>query len=256
MINTYKIKSNIIYNGTNLNQMYDLYVVDESTEMESGLGVVQSAKINNGALVGVEKENFTFNLKFIRKIDGEPASLDGIYYGRTFLEEINRVFYNTSQGGVNILEIGGRIYYVIPIGGSLVRHSRNVGEFTISFESLSPYCYSPIQITPYRINKTNSPKTVDIINNGNTINYAELCVECVQAGKLTVNNNNAELVINANVGDIITIDGDTAEVSDYSKVVGNIKDTLMLRYGENNLVISTTGDFKVEFSNQSEYALC
>ena len=45
-------------------------------------------------------------------------------------------------------------------------------------------------------------------------------------------------------------------ISDYSKVAGNIRDSLMLIYGSNNVSISTDGDFKVVFRYQCEYALC
>ncbi|MFR1823080.1 MAG: hypothetical protein ACLSXJ_06905 [Clostridium saudiense] len=254
MINTYKNKS-IIYNGRNLSQLYDLYVVDEDIELESDLGVTQSANLNNGALINLEKDTFTFSLKFIRKINGKLASLDGIYLGRSFIEEISRVFFDTSKDGVNILELGGRVYYVSPTSGTLKRYSRSVSEFTIEFESLSPYAYSPIMVSSIRVLSDNSPKTIEITNRGNDT-YLELEVECVQTGTLTISNNGEELVINANAGDIAKVNGDTAEVSDYSKVAGNIRDSLMLIYGSNNVSISTDGDFKVVFRYQCEYALC
>lgn len=255
MINTYKNKNSIIYNGRNLSQLYDLYVVDEDMELENDLGVAQSANLNNGALINVEKDMFTFSLKFIRKINGKLASLDGIYLGRSFIEEISRVFFDTSKDGVNILELGGRVYYVSPTSGTLKRYSRSVSEFTIEFESLSPYAYSPIMVSSIRVLSDNSPKTIEITNRGNDT-YLELEVECVQTGTLTISNNGEELVINANAGDIAKVNGDTAEVSDYSKVAGNIRDSLMLIYGSNNVSISTDGDFKVVFRYQCEYALC
>lgn len=255
MINTYKNKNNIIYNGRNLSQLYDLYVVDEDMELESDLGVTQSANLNNGALINVEKDMFTFSLKFIRKINGKLASLDGIYLGRSFIEEISRVFFDTSKDGVNILELGGRVYYVSPTSGSLKRYSRSVSEFTIEFESLSPYAYSPVMINSIRVLSDNSPKTVNIVNRGNDT-YAEIEIECVQAGTLTISNNVEELVINANAGDVIKVDGDTAEASNYNKVAGNIRDSLMLVYGANNITLTTDGDFKVVFRYQCEYALC
>lgn len=254
MINTYKNK-NVIYNGRNLSQLYDLYVVDEDIELESDLGTSQSANLNNGALINVEKENFTFSLKFIRKVNGKLASLDTMFLGRSFMEEITRVFFNTSKDGINILELGGKVYYVSPTSGSLKRYSRSVSEFTIEFESLSPYCYSPIYLNSYRVLYDNSPKETTITNRGNDT-YAEIEIECVQAGTLTISNNGEELVINANAGDVIKVDGDTAEVSDYSKVAGNIKDTLLLRYGANNITLTTDVDFKVVFRYQCEYALC
>lgn len=256
VINTYRNKNNVIYNQINLSQLYDLYVVDEDIEVESNLGVTQSANLNsNGALIKVDKENFRFTLKFIRKVNGEIVSLDsGLCFGRPFIEEISRVFFNTNKDGINVLEIGGKIYYVVPVGGNLKRHSRNLGEFTIEFESLSPYCYSPIYLNSIRILADNSPKETTITNRGNNT-YAELCVKCVQAGTLIISNNGAELVINANAGDVIKVDGDTAEVSDYSKVSGNIKDTLSLRYGANNITLTTDGEFKVVFSHQCEMNL-
>ncbi len=254
LINTYKNKS-VIYNGRNLSQLYDLYVVDEDIEMESNLGVTQSANLNNGALINVEKENFSFSLKFIRKVNGKVCSLDTMFLGRSFLEEVTRVFFDTSKDGINILEIAGKIYYVSPTNGSLKRLSRSVGEFTIEFESLSPYCYSPIMLNSYRVNTDNSPKETTITNRGNDI-YAEVSVECVQAGTLTITNNGAELTIDCNVGDAIKIDGDTAEVSDYSNVDGDIKSALSLRYGANNIALNTTGDFKVAFRYQCEMNLC
>ncbi|MDU5261971.1 MAG: DUF6558 family protein [Clostridium celatum] len=256
MINTYKNKNNVIYNGRNLSQLYNLYVVDEDIEMESDLGVTQSANLQNEALINVEKEQFSFSLKFIRKVNGKVCSLDGMFLGRSFMEEVTRVFYNTSKDGVNILEVGGKIYYVSPTNGSLKRLSRSVSEFTIEFESLSPYCYSPIMLNSVRVLSDNSPKTIEITNRGNDT-YAEISVECVQTGRLKINNNGAELTINCESGDIVKVDGDTAEVSDYSKIDGDIKDSLMLRYGANRIVLTTiAGDFKLIFRHQCEYGLC
>lgn len=257
VINTYKNKNSIIYNGRNLSQLYDLYVVDEDIEIESSLGVTQSANLNNGALINLEKENFTFSLKFIRKINGKLASLDTMHLGRPFMEEVTRVFYNTSTDGVNILELGGKVYYVSPTGGSLLRHSRNLGEFSIEFESLSPYCYSPIMLNSVRVLNDNWTKTIEITNRGNDT-YAEVSVECVQAGMLTINNNGAELTIDCEAGDIIKVDGDTADiVGDYSKVAGDIREALLLRYGSNNITLNATeGDFKVVFRHQCEMNLC
>lgn len=255
MINTYKNK-NVIYNGRNLSQLYNLYVVDEDIEIESDLGVTQSANFNNGALINVEKEQFSFSLKFIRKINGKVCSLDTMFLGRSFLEEVTRVFYNTSNDGVNILEVGGKIYYVSPMSGTLKRLSRSVSEFTIEFESLSPYCYSPIMVNSVRVFNDNSPKTIEITNRGNDT-YLEVGVECISSGTLTISNNGVELTINCEAGDIIKVDGDTAEVSDYSKVDGDIKDSLMLRYGANRIVLTTiAGDFKLIFRHQCEYGLC
>ena len=254
VINTYKNK-NVIYNGRNLSQLYGLYIVDEDIQMENDLGVTQSANFNNEALINVEKENFSFSLKFIRKVNGKVCSLDGMFLGRSFMEEVTRVFYNTSNDGVNVLELGTKVYYVSPMSGTLKRLSRSVSEFTIEFESLSPYCYSPIMVNSVRVNTDNSPKTIEISNRGNDT-YLEVDVECVRTGRLTISNNGAELVINANAGDVIKIDGDTAEVSDYSKVVGDIRGALGLRYGTNRIVITTTGDFKVVFRHQCEYGLC
>lgn len=255
MINTYKNKNSVIYNGRNLSQLYNLYVVDEDIEMENDLGVTQSANFNNEALINVEKENFSFSLKFIRKVNGKVCSLDGMFLGRSFMEEVTRVFYNTSNDGVNILKVGGKIYYVSPASGSLKRLSRSVSEFTIEFESLSPYCYSPIMLNPVRVFNDNSPKEITITNRGNNT-YADVGVECIISGRLTISNNGAELVINANAGDVIKIDGDTAEVSDYIKVSGDIKSALSLRYGANNITLNADGDFKVVFRHQCEYGLC
>lgn len=256
VINTYKNKNNVIYNGRNLSQLYNLYVVDEDIEMENSLGTSQSANLQNGALVNVDNENFTFSLKFIRKQNGEVCSLDGMFLGRPFIEEITRVFYNTSSDGVNVLWLGGKVYYVSPMSGTLKRLSRSVSEFTIEFESLSPYCYSPIMVNSYRVNADNSPKEITISNRGNDT-YLELGVECISSGRLTINNNGAELVINCEAGDVVKVDGDTADVSDYSKVAGDIKDTLSLRYGANNIKLSTiAGDFKVVFRHQCEMNLC
>lgn len=254
MINTYKNK-NIIYNGRNLSQLYDLYIVDEDIELESDLGVIQSVNQKNGALINLEKDMFTFSLKFIRKINGKLASLDEMYLGRSFMEEVTRIFFNTSKDGINILELGGKVYYVSPTSGTLKRYSRSVSEFTIEFESLSPYAYSPVMINSIRVLSDNSPKTVNIVNRGNDT-HAEIEIECVQTGTLTISNNREELVINANAGDVIKVDGDTAEASDYSKVAGNIRGALGLRYGANNITLNTTGDFKVVLRYQFEMNLC
>ena len=249
---TYGNKNRIRYNGYDLD-FYQLCVIDDSIELENQLGVRQTVNSNNNYFVNVTKENFTFTLKFIRKVNGVPSSLDIRWTNGTFLDEINRLFFSNKE--VNLLEIGGRIFYVMPISGTLKRHSKNVGEFSIEFQSLSPYCYSPIMVSNVTINTTNSPKEITLTNKGNEV-YVLLKVNIIADGDLIVTNKkngNSITVSNCMVGEKFIIDGENCDVKwiDYSRVQGNIKDTLSLRYGDTKFSINCNGS-KCVLEYQSE----
>jgi hypothetical protein len=251
---TYGNKNKILYNSCNLREWYDLYCVDDDTTIENQLGASQSANINNGALVNIDKENFAFTLKFIKKVNGMVSSLDFNYLGRPFLDEINRLFFSEKE--VNILEIGGRIFYVVPISGTLKRHSQNIGEFSIEFQSLSPYCYSPIILINGTVNTTNSPKEFNLKNNGNETNLL-LEVGCISDGNITITNkrNGSSIsVLNCKANEEFSVDGESADLKGigYDRISGNIKDTLTLFYGTSVFNIETTGTFKLNLKYQME----
>lgn len=235
---TYGNKNGIRYNGYELD-FYQLCVVDDDIETNNQLGVKQNVNDNNY----VNKENFTFTLRFIRKVNGVPSSLDIRWMNGTFLDEINRLFFSNRE--VNMLEIGGRIYYVIPINGSLKRHSKSQGEFSIEFQSLSPYCYGAIMTSNITINITNSPKEIELANKSNEV-YALLKVEIISDGNFIITNKkngNILTVKDCKVGEIFIIDGENSDVQciDYSRVEGNIKDTLTIGHGNTVFSINCNG---------------
>lgn len=252
---TYRNKNKIIYNGWDLAEWYDLYVVDEDTTIENQLGSTGTVNINNNAFVKVDKENFTFTLKFIRKDNkGNICSLDDRYLGRPFLDEVNRIIFSDKE--INILQIGSRTYYVVPIGGSLIRYSRNIGEFTIEFQSLSPYCYSSIMVSSVRIDSSANPKEISLSNNGNKTNVL-LEVGCVADGDVTITNNkngNSITILNCKAKEEFSIDGESVDVRgiSFDRVSGNIKDALSLEYGTHIFSIETTGTFKLNLKWQCE----
>lgn len=252
---TYGNKDKIIYNGWDLTEWYDLYIIDEDIILENQLGATGTVNINNNAFINVDKENFTFTLKFIRKdTKGNICSLDDRYLGRPFLDEVNRIIFRDKE--VNTLEIGSRIYYVVPIGGTLRRHTQNIGEFTIEFQSLSPYCYSSIMVSSVRIDSSISSKEISLSNNGNKTNVL-LEVGCVADGDVTITNNkngNSITVLNCKAKEEFIIDGESSDISgiEFNRVVGNIKDTLTLEYGSGVFVVETTGTFKLNLKHQAE----
>ena len=251
---TYGNKNRIKYNGRDLQGLYQLYCIDDDLEIENQFGVSQSANMSNGALVNVDRDNFNFNLRFIRKINGVPSSLDTSYCGRPLLEELNRVFFNTSKDGINIIEIGSKIFYVIGVEGTLTRHSKNLAEFSIQFESLSPYCFSPIMYNPIVVNTDNTGKEIELTNQG-IDTYIEFSGQCVKAGNITLTNltNGSSITVECMAGDSFIIDGDSADVSGvgYDKVSGSIIDTLRLVYGKNRFKLTTTtGEFKTSTKYQ------
>lgn len=249
---TYGNKNRIRYNSYDLD-FYQLCVIDDDIELENQLGVRQTVNSNNNYFVNVNKENFTFTLKFIRKVNGVPSSLDIRWTNGTFLDEINRLFFSNKE--VNLLEIGGRIFYVMPISGTLKRHSKNIGEFSIEFQSLSPYCYSHIMVSNVTINTTNSPKEITLTNKGNEV-YALLKVNIIADGDLIVTNKkngNGITVNDCKVGETFIIDGETSDIAwmDYDRVKGNIKDSLALNYGDTTFSINCNGA-KCVFEYQPE----
>ena len=255
---TFGNKNRIKYNSRDLQGLYQLYCVDDDLEIENQMGVSQSASMVNGAFVDVERDNFTFSLKFIRKVNGIVSTLDTSYCGRPLLDELNRVFFNTSNDGVNTLEIGSKIIYCVATEGSLTRHSKNTGEFEIQFESLSPYCFSPIMYNPIVVNTDNTGKEIELTNQG-IDTYIEFSGQCVKAGNITLTNltNGSSITVECMAGDSFIVDGDSADVSGvgYDKVSGSIIDALGLVYGKNRFKLTTTGEFKTSTKYQMAFGV-
>lgn len=254
---TYGNKNRMKFNGRDL-QGLQIYCIDDDIVLENQFGVNQSVNMSDGVLIDVEKENFTFSLRFITRFNGVPSTLDTLCYGVPLLQELSRVFFNTDNDGVNILSIGDKQYYVVPIEGTLTRHSKNLAEFSVKFKSLSPYAYSPIMVNSIVVNTDNTGKEIEITNKG-IDTYIEFNGECVGEGNVTITNitNGSSITVECNKGDSFTVDGESCDISgvDFDRVQGSIIDTLGLCYGKNKFRLETNGEFKLSTSYQMAFGV-
>lgn len=253
---TYGNKNKIILDGNYL-EMAEIYVVDETIELENQLGVKRNITTTNGAISNVEEENFTFTLSFIRK-DHYTEKIKPI--DKSFLDRVNRLFFGKENDDYSTLEIGYYIYYVKAVEGSLKRYDKNNAVFSITFESLSPYKYTHIFINPCRTNTRNTPRETDLTIQGDCINYCSIKINCIADGDIKITNRrygDSITMLGCTIGEKAVIDGENVDVEylDFSRVEGNIKSCLTLRYGSNRYLVETTGDFEVSFMWQERLGL-
>lgn len=249
-IDTYKNKERIFFNNINLRGLYGMIAIDESIEMESNVAISQSSNLNNGALVNVDRDNYSFDIMFKRvDFDGNLSNFDVMWTNGPILQELTEVFQGED---LNVLMIGSKVYYVTVTGIKHTRVNRSISYITVSFESLSPYAYGAITLAQYRVDA--ETRTVELKNKGINDIYADVQLEFIEASTVTITNNGSSISVIGNAGDRITLYGDNADCSDYSKVSGNYK-ALLLTYGINILKVKSTGSVQVTFKYQEELAL-
>lgn len=250
---TYGNKDMIIFNNNYLPSA-EIFCVDSDIKTESDLGVKQSINTINNTLVHIDKERFRFTLNFLRKdrYSKELKAIDEI-----FLNRVNMIFFNSED--VGDLQIGRYFhYYVIPVEGTLTRYDKCNSMFSITFESLSSYKYSVPVMNYFRVE--NSKRADEVTNQGLSYCYADLIVNCLSDGKLTIINkrNNKEIIItNCKCGEKFRIDTENCEFLniDFNRVNGDIRETLKLNHGDNEFEIIASGIFEVWTEHQAFYAL-
>lgn len=245
-------RESVKYNNLDLYQRGGLKVVDLETYVEDEFGVKRSVTFTGSTLINIEDNRFNVRLTFTRvKVGNNINSTDLIELDDDFIREISGVIYEKE---VNILEYNGMIYYVVPVNGS-IQKMNDIGHFTIEFESLSPYSYSPILTHFVPVDREEWIE--ELSNNGVNMTNADLYIECIEDGNLEINNRGNKIIVtNAKAGDVIEIMGDTNEVQTDSNcsIDYNYK-TLEIMCGVNRVRVSTNSNFEVVFKFQEEYGL-
>lgn len=247
----------IIYNNRDIYQYFGLKVIDFEPYVLDDFGVKRSVTFNNNILVDVKDERFNIKITFVRtklsNINLKNKRIIGL--DNNFLQEVSRVFFGKKD--VNTLRYGDLFYYVIPVSGTIQKLD-DIGHFSIEFESCSPYCYSNIYTKAVTVSAINSPKVIELNNNGINNVYYEVEFICLESGTLTISNLGKSITIkNQSVGKEVNIIGDTLEFLgiEPSNIEGDLSTALKLIYGTNRITIKTDGKFKMIFSYQAEYAL-
>ena len=152
------------------------------------------------------------------------------------------------------MDVGGKIYYVVPVDGTI--RKLKSGYFTITLESVSPYSYSYIRVDEKRV--IDKIKDIEIRNLGITDVYLDCEFEGI-AEKVIIRNktNGNSIEVNNLNGEDVQVLGDTGEILgiDYNRIKGNIKDTLLLKYGTNRFSVEVIGDIRLQFRHQIQFGL-
>lgn len=247
-------RKSVKYNNLDLYQRCGLKCVDLETYVEDEFGIKRSVTFTGSTLINIEDNRFNVRLTFTRvKVGNNMNSRNLIELDDDFIREISGVIYEKE---VNILEYNDMLYYVVPISGS-IQKMNDIGHFSIEFESLSPYCYSPIFTHFVPVDTTDIDYIEELRNNGVNMTNADLYIECIQDGNLEINNRDNKIIItNAKAGDVIEIKGDTNEVQFNSNcsIDYNYK-ALELNCGANRVRVNTNSNFEIVFKFQEEYGL-
>ncbi|MEG1142006.1 MAG: hypothetical protein RSE41_06135 [Clostridia bacterium] len=239
-------RQDVIFDGKDLGMCYDLYVMDLDSNKENQFGIRRSITYNRDTFIKTDGERFVIEVTFAKIVRGIPQEID-----EDDLDELILLFFEKDEPVT--MRVEGRLYYVVPIEGS-IRKIRNK-YFTITLESVSPYCYSIPAVDRKRT--VDSVRDLTIRNVGITEIYLDLEMEG-KADKVVIRNktNGGYIQINNFDGDI-KIQGDTLEVFnwEYDRIIGNIKDTLKMKCGRNRFSVEVVGNVLCQFWHQCEMGL-
>lgn len=227
-----------------LTDQYQLYVVDIDRSESNKFGVARSVNMINNNFAFVTDEIFSIDITFIKAdYNIEPTELEDEY-----LEIIARILFKHKEP--KVLVVGSKIYYGIFIDGSIKKINKR-GYFTVTFQSVKPTAFGAIENFEYYIDED---EKIYIGNEGLYDTYADIIIECIRSGRISLINNEHKLEANMNADETIKIYGDSREVF-YEGDIDYDIDALKLITDINEFNVAATGKFKVIFEYQPELPL-
>lgn len=227
-----------------LTDQYQLYVVDIDRSESNKFGVARSVNMINNNFAFVTDEIFSIDITFIKAdYNIEPTELEDEY-----LEIIARILFKHKEP--KVLVVGSKIYYGIFIDGSIKKINKR-GYFTVTFQSVKPTAFGVIESFEYYIDEN---EKIYIGNEGLYDTYADITIECIRSGRISLINNEHKLEANMNADETIKIYGDSREVF-YEGDIDYDIDALKLITDINEFNVAATGKFKVIFEYQPELPL-
>ena len=119
------------------------------------------------------------------------------------------------------------------------------------FQSVKPTAFEEIEEIEFYIERN---EKIYIDNNGLYDIYADITINCIKGGRISLFNNNSKLEVIMNTDETLKIYGDSREVF-YDGDIDYDSDALKLVTDINEFNITTTGKFKVMFEYQPELPL-
>lgn len=236
-------RDKVIWNDISLTDMYKLYVVDIDINESNKFGITRSLNMINNNFISTEDEIFSINITFI-KLD----YIDLAEWEDGYLDTVAKILFKYKEP--KILKVGSKIYYGLFVDGS-INKINNRGYFTVTFQSVKPTAFEDIEEIEFYIEKN---EKIYINNNGLYDIYADIEINCIKDGRISLVNNNSKLEVIMNTGETLKIYGDSREVF-YDGDVYCDSDVLKLITDINEFNITATGQFEVVFKYQPEIPL-
>lgn len=236
-------RDTVSWNDIALTDKYKLYVVDVDISDSNKFGVTRSVNMINNKFISTEDEIFSIDITFITSDYIDIAEWEDGY-----LDTVSKVLFKYKDP--KILKVGNKIYYGLFVDGS-INKINDRGYFTVTFQSVKPTAFENIEKIECYIE---SNKKIYIGNSGLYDTYADITINCIKAGRITLLNNNCKLEVVMNTNEILKIYGDSREVI-YDGDINYDSDVLKLVTDINEFNITTTGKFEVTFEYQPELPL-
>ena len=227
-----------------LTDEYQLYVVDVDRSESNKFGVARSVNMINNNFAFVTDEVFSIDITFIKA----DYNIEPTEWNDGYLEIMARILFKYKEP--KVLVVGSKIYYGIFIDGS-IKKINNRGYFTVTFQSVKPTAFGATEKLEYYIDEY---ENIYIGNGGLYDTYADITIECIRSGRISLINNEHKLEADMNANETIKIYGDSREVFYDGDIYYDI-DILKLVTDINKFNATSTGKFKVIFEYQPELPL-
>ena len=250
-----QIYKNIKVNGYDLFQRFGLMSVHVKSNEERMFGLKRSMEIQDGTgnpiFIKVKADRPTFKIELCKTHNGEPTSIS-----EDELEEIGRILFVDKM---SLIEAGGDLYYGVFTDAESWFNGARQGYITLTFEMGVPHVYSPVYLTPVRVNGS---KIVEVFNKSSVKKVVYLDMEIQQLGEngdvieiINRTNGTSMKLKNIDKNEVIQVLGeDVREVYSKTNPDKNIykdmeyTDFMKINYGKNNIEIK--GKCKVNVKYQ------
>lgn len=199
----------VLINGVNIFHQYNIRCVSLETSNEKDFLFNRSVNSRRGIFTRKVDETFSVTMSFAKVKEG--TSFTNAKFEDCDYEVLMDLL---TQNDVVEIEKNGRVYYLSPTSGKV---NRRFGVVTITFDSVSPYIYSPV-ITQefYGIDAR-----FEIHNDGVKTIFPDLVIEGYAKISIENETNGEILAFSIDHGEVV-IRGEEHEVNLDHKLVNNV----------------------------------
>lgn len=238
----------------------DFYLVNIDDPGKFNFGLSQSTIKSNSngtrisTIKGIKRDVLSFNFALTKIVNGIPV---GIY--NEDLEWLSLLLYR--QNETISIECNDKYCegYVLNSNDSWL-NTNEQGYINVSFETTSPYFYSPIIENNARVNLNHSLVVYDK-STVNDMAYPDIVIDNVNSTQITIRNssNGKEFTVtnlNPNTKYLVNCERKTINnISDYKDNVFNYFNGsfIELRYGRNNFNITCDGELNISIKHRDKF---